>query len=178
MLVIGSLYAAGHVHPDQGIGRWVVVTSIYLYTIAFAVSWAVTIKIYITEVQPARTRAAASSLGQGANWVANFLIAFTTPIFLAHSSCGAYFLFAFFAWLTVVACALYMPETRGRPLEAIEGSFNRSFMGTVLSNFAPNRKVDDREDDTATDDRTGKMWLENHVSVQEPAASKTSSSRA
>lgn len=176
MLVIGSLYASGHVHAEHGVARWVVITSIYFYVIAFSVSWAVTIKIYITEVQPARTRAAASSLAQGANWVANSIIAFTTPIFLARSSCGAYFVFSFFAWLTVIACALYMPETRSRPLESIEASFNQSVMRTVLSTLFPNRTVrENKEDDAADSNKEGGVLLENNISVEEPSVSKTSS---
>ncbi|KAJ9298538.1 hypothetical protein DTO271G3_3505 [Paecilomyces variotii] len=135
MIVIGSLYASNSVHPDSGAGRWVVIISIYLYTIFFGISWGVTIKIYATEVQPARTRAAASSLGQGVNWVANFLVAFTTPIFLAHSPCGAYYFFGSWNLLTALVCIFFMPETKGRSLEAIEASFHQSAVSDVFPRF-------------------------------------------
>ncbi|KAJ9200301.1 hypothetical protein DTO164E3_3008 [Paecilomyces variotii] len=135
MVVIGSLYASNSVHPNSGAGRWVVIISIYLYTIFFGISWGVTIKIYSTEVQPARTRAAASSLGQGVNWVANFLVAFTTPIFLAHSSCGAYYFFGSWNLLTALVCVFFMPETKGRSLEAIEASFHQSAVSDIFSRF-------------------------------------------
>ncbi|KAJ9246659.1 hypothetical protein DTO207G8_8716 [Paecilomyces variotii] len=135
MVVIGSLYASNSVHPSSGAGRWVVIISIYLYTIFFGISWGVTIKIYSTEVQPARTRAAASSLGQGVNWVANFLVAFTTPIFLAHSSCGAYYFFGSWNLLTALVCVFFMPETKGRSLEKIEASFHQSAVSDIFSRF-------------------------------------------
>lgn len=54
----------------------------------------------------------------------NWIIAFTTPIFLAHSSSGVYFLFGSTALLTVVVCTFWMPETRGRTLEDIDASFH------------------------------------------------------
>lgn len=53
----------------------------------------------------------------------NWLVAFATPIFLARSAYGAYFLFGSLSSFTVVILAMWMPETRGKSLEAIERSF-------------------------------------------------------
>lgn len=125
MLVIGALYAANAVFSDYGAGRWVVVVFIFLFTFVYSGTWAVTISIYASEVQPMKTRAAASSLGRSGNWVVNWIIAFTTPIFLTHSSCGVYFLFGASCLLTSVVCFLWMPETRGLPLEEIDGIFDK-----------------------------------------------------
>jgi sugar porter (SP) family MFS transporter len=69
MLVIGSLYASNCVHGDYGVARWVVIVAIYLFGVAFSVSWAIGIRIYSSEIQPAETRAGATSLAQSANWV-------------------------------------------------------------------------------------------------------------
>lgn len=55
----------------------------------------------------------------------NWIVAFTTPIFLAHSSCGVYFLFGGASLLVVAVCVLFMPETRGMSLEDIAASFQR-----------------------------------------------------
>lgn len=69
MLLIGSLYAANVVYGDHGIARWVVIVSIYLFAILFSITWAISFKIYASEIQPTYTRASASSLAQSANWV-------------------------------------------------------------------------------------------------------------
>ena len=53
----------------------------------------------------------------------NWLVAITTPVFLAESSYGAYFLFGGLALFTAVVLALFMPETRGHSLEAIQEGF-------------------------------------------------------
>lgn len=123
MTVIGALYAANVVFGDRGAGRWIVVSFIFLFTFVYSASWAVTISIYATEVQPMKTRAAASSLGRSGNWVVNWIVAFTTPIFLAASSSGVYFMFGASCLVTAIVCLLWMPETRGLSLEEIDKIF-------------------------------------------------------
>ena len=56
----------------------------------------------------------------------NWIVAFTTPIFLERSSYGVYFLFGCSSLLVVVVSVLFMPETRGKSLEEIDASFRRS----------------------------------------------------
>lgn len=70
-----------------------------------------------------RTRAAATSLGQCANWVVNWAIAFSTPLFLARSSYGPYFLFGGCSLFTTLVCIGFQPETRGASLEEVDKAF-------------------------------------------------------
>ena len=69
MLLVGSLYASDSVHGDRGAARWVVITCIYLFAVAFSITWAISMRIYSSEIQPAATRASATCLAQSANWV-------------------------------------------------------------------------------------------------------------
>lgn len=128
MFLIGSLYAADAVSAS-GAGRWLVIVSIYLFAVIFSLTWAIGIKIYAAEIQPQRTRASATSLAHGGNWVTNFLVALTTPVLLAKSSFGAYFLFGGCTLLTALVCALFMPETKGRSLDEIEEAFRDRSLG-------------------------------------------------
>lgn len=126
MITIGSMYAARLVsEPDSTVGKWIVVVMIYLFTIAFSGTWAVTIRVYTTEVQPARTRAAATSLAQSVNWAANFLVALTTPVLLTVNPFALYFVFGGFSLVNVLVCFFQMPETKGRSLEDIEHIFKK-----------------------------------------------------
>lgn len=125
MFLIGTLYASGSVHADHGAGRWVVIILIYVFAIIYSMTWAVGIKVYASEIQPPRTRAAATSLGQSSNWLVNYIVALTTPIMLAHSSFAAYYLFAGAGLITVLVCAVAMPETRHKTLEEIEEAFEK-----------------------------------------------------
>ncbi|OBT81145.1 hypothetical protein VE02_10105, partial [Pseudogymnoascus sp. 03VT05] len=123
MIIIGALYASGQVSPGSA-GAWTVIVLIYVFTIGFSGTWAVVIRVVTSEVQPAATRAAATSLAQATNWFVNFIVALTTPLFLARSAGGVYFMFGFSSVIAVVVCSMWMPETRGRNLEDIEGNIN------------------------------------------------------
>ena len=129
MFLIGGLYAGNAVHTAVGAGRWVVIVSIYIFAAVYSVSWGVGIKIYSAEIQPQRTRAMATSMAHGSNWLSNFLVALITPTLLANTSYGAYFLFGGCMFLTALVCVVFMPETRGRSLDEIDQAFHKSRVG-------------------------------------------------
>lgn len=58
--------------------------------------------------------------------VINWIIAFTTPLFLAKSSSGPYFLFGACSLVTTLVCVAYQPETRGASLEDVDETFVQS----------------------------------------------------
>ncbi|KAL8825940.1 MAG: hypothetical protein Q9191_004106 [Dirinaria sp. TL-2023a] len=125
MFIMGGLYAGNTVHGDSGAARWVVIVCIYVFASIFCISWSIGIKIYVAESQPQRTRASATNLAHGSNWVTNFLVALTTPIMLANSTYGAYFLFGGCTLITAIVCFFFMPETKGKSLDEIEEAFRR-----------------------------------------------------
>ncbi|KAM0463319.1 hypothetical protein ACHAO4_000032 [Trichoderma viride] len=147
MFLIGSLYAANAVHPS-GVARWVVIVSVYIFSLTYCATWGIVGKIYASEIQPGHTRAAANSVAQALSFVrlifsqlndllltlrfTNWVVAILTPILLKRSAYSAYFLFGGLALVTVAVLALYMPETRGRSLENIQEAFHRP---TVISDF-------------------------------------------
>ncbi|KAL9040077.1 MAG: hypothetical protein Q9180_002141 [Flavoplaca navasiana] len=133
MLLIGSLYASGSVHPQHGAARYVVIVTIYLFTVSYSITWSVGFKLYVSEIQPPQTRAGASSLAQSANWVSNFIVALITPIFLDYSSFGAYYLFGISIVGTGLLCLVYMPESRGKSLQTIHREFDESLHVKVIS---------------------------------------------
>jgi hypothetical protein len=56
----------------------------------------------------------------------------TTPILLSRSSSAVYFFFGFSSLITVLVCAVAMPETNGRSLEDIDRAFGEhSWMGAL-----------------------------------------------
>jgi sugar porter (SP) family MFS transporter len=139
MLLIGSLYAAGAVHGDSGAARWVVIVAIYVFAIGFSMTWAIGFRIYANEIQPTSTRASAANLANSVNWLANWIVAFTTPILLSKSSFGVYFFFGFCSLLCLTVCLFAMPETKGRSLETIEQSFKLPASGWSLSKLRRRR---------------------------------------
>ncbi|KAJ5158910.1 Major facilitator superfamily domain general substrate transporter [Penicillium coprophilum] len=130
MFLMGGLYAGNAVHQTTGPGRWVVIVCIYLFSALYSVTWGISVKVYAAEIQPQRTRASATTLAHSSNWVCNFLVALTTPVLLAKSSFGAYFLFGGCCVITVAVGIIFMHETQGRTFGEIDEAFKRKSPGS------------------------------------------------
>ncbi|KAJ9322275.1 hypothetical protein DTO027B5_6256 [Paecilomyces variotii] len=126
MFLMGGLYAGNAVHQHTGAGRWIVIICIYLFTAVYSASWGITVKVYSAEIQPQHTRASATTLAHSSNWVCNFTVALVTPVLLAKSNFGVYFLFGGCCAITVVVSILFMHETRGRTFTQIDEAFKGS----------------------------------------------------
>ncbi len=154
LLIIGALYAKYGVVRNNAVelhssaGQWAVVVLIYIFTANFSWSWAVVShlsppsylnvvsdpclrstlqvgKIYACEIIPTRLRARVCAVEQLANWMVNFAVALTAPLFLRSSPSGPYFLYGL-ATLFAVGLCIYIPETKGRSLEEIEMLFEKN----------------------------------------------------
>ncbi|KAI6015343.1 general substrate transporter [Pisolithus orientalis] len=130
-LGIGTLYAIygekvnGEIRINGKAPQWAVIALIYIFIGNFAWSWAVVIKVYACEIMPTRLRAKACAIQQLANWMVNFTVTLTAPMFLRASPSGPYFLFCSATFFTSVVCYLFMPETKEKSLEEIEELFEK-----------------------------------------------------
>lgn len=148
MLLMAALYFAGQ--GDAGGGRWVVIVMIYLFAVTYSVTWAVCMRIGVSESLPTGTRSSAMALAQSCNWVSffafgglilsfpetklliirpcdalktqlgNFTIALVTPILLSASVGGTYLFFSICTMLGSAVMYVYMIETKGTQLERID----------------------------------------------------------
>lgn len=114
MSLIGLLYASRA--ADAAGARYTIIGMIYLFVASFSATWAIVIRTVSSEIQPVRTRAGATALAQASNWAMNWLVAFCTPLFLARSSSGPYFLFGGCSLLTALVSWAMQPESKGVPL--------------------------------------------------------------
>ncbi|KAI5800441.1 general substrate transporter [Pyronema domesticum] len=133
MTGIGAVYAHPTASKEKG-GQWTVIALIFVYFSSFVMSWAILIRIHVSEAQPVRTRASVSALSQSSNWIVNWVIAFTTPMFLKRTPSGPYFLWAATIWVAVVVFIVYLPETRGREMEDFDGKAD-STLGRWIQGF-------------------------------------------
>jgi len=135
LFILGVLYASKAAETEP-VAKWAVIILIELYVICFASTWAMSMSIFASEIQPNRTRGAATSLAVAVNQGINFIVALTTPLFLQTSASGPYFLFSCFSALVVIVCIFFMPESRGLSLEAIDAAFQeRAYLDFWRSNF-------------------------------------------
>ncbi|KAJ7827616.1 general substrate transporter [Mycena olivaceomarginata] len=97
--------------------------------------WAIVIRVIASEVQPKRTRAAATSLAQCVSWAVNWIIAFSTPLFLTRSTSGPYLMFGGFSLLTVLVCVVFQPETKGLSLDMLEQDFKETKLQSAVKRY-------------------------------------------
>jgi SP family arabinose:H+ symporter-like MFS transporter len=109
-------------HTHQGS----LVYLLIVYILFFAISQGSVIWVYIAEVFPNRVRAKGQSLGCGAHWIMNAVIALVFPLLAARSGGMP---FAFFAACMVAQFFVVLflfPETKGFTLEQLQQRLQRN----------------------------------------------------
>ncbi|KAH8548658.1 general substrate transporter [Umbelopsis sp. PMI_123] len=125
MFVIGGIFQTqtslvdGNLVMNSTSATNTVIAFIFIFTLAFAYSWGACGFIYPAEIFPMRVRAKATSLTTGANWLFAIVITFITPVIIAATSSGLYFLFGGCCIIMGAIC-FFIPETAGRTLEDME----------------------------------------------------------
>lgn len=136
MLLIGSVvmtvalglmalaFSFATVHGDEVTldAPWapIALVSANLFVVAFGATWGPLVWVLLGEMFPNRIRAGALAVAAAAQWVANFFISTTFPIFSDISLTFAYGFYAACALLSFVFVLRQVPETKGRELEEME----------------------------------------------------------
>ena len=107
-------------------GIWIVVM-LCVYMAGLAISINAVIWVLLGEIYPNRIRGRAMSVATFANWATNFLTAFLFPWYVSKAGMSAgFFTFAVFCFFATVFFYRYLPETKGKSLEEIEGYWEKS----------------------------------------------------
>jgi hypothetical protein len=122
MFTIGTLYASTPITPHSPTS-YLIIVLVFFFGLAYSATWGIVGKIYASEIQPQATRSAASAIAQGLGFFTNWIVAIITPVLLANSKFGAYFLFGGVCLGSVGVLMWTMPETRGLSLEDIQRAF-------------------------------------------------------
>ncbi|MFA8301118.1 MAG: sugar porter family MFS transporter [Hyphomicrobiales bacterium] len=100
---------------------------LFLFIIAFAITWGPITWVMASEIFPSKISAKALSLGIAGQWLVNYLIAWTFPVIANSPSLVKTFRYAFPFWLyalliiiPTVIVLVFSPETKGKSLEEIE----------------------------------------------------------
>lgn len=114
LLGTALLFASGR---NEGLVVWMLVAFIGF----FALSQGAVIWVYIAEVFPTRVRSKGQSLGSGAHWVTNAIVALLFPLVVARfSRATPFYFFAAMCALQFVVVFLVYPETMGATLEELQ----------------------------------------------------------
>jgi SP family sugar:H+ symporter-like MFS transporter len=88
-----------------------------LFVVGFGATWGPVVWVLLGEMFPNRIRASALAVAAAAQWLANFFISTTFPIFSSISLTFAYGFYAFFSLLSFFFVLWRVKETKGRELE-------------------------------------------------------------
>ena len=115
----------GDPHPK----KWMVLADVLVYLAAFDLGLGPIFWLLISEIYPTTIRAQAMSLATLAIWASDFLVTATFLTIVEHIGMrGCFMLFAGLCVVAFVFSFRMVPETRGRTLEQIENSWNRSII--------------------------------------------------
>ncbi|CCG80554.1 putative MFS monosaccharide transporter [Taphrina deformans PYCC 5710] len=106
--------------PDNQDKAWAGVSFVFVYMVAFGLSWGPVPWAMPSEVFPSSLRAKGVALSTCSNWLNNFIIGLITPPLIENTGYGAYVFFAVFCLLSGVWTYFFVPETAHKSLEEMD----------------------------------------------------------
>lgn len=118
LLVIGIAF---HFHTSRG---WLLLTFVLLYIACFASSLGPVVWVVISEIFPTRIRGRAMSIATVVLWIGCYIVSQTFPMFVEYvGSAYTFWIYMVMTAINFLFVLKVVPETRGRTLEEIEGSW-------------------------------------------------------
>jgi len=133
LMNLGCLYAFNSILlPDGSTGlaskveQYLALISIYLVVASFSATWGIVGRVYNAEIIPTAYRARTCGIQQFMSYSTNFVVTLTAPRFLnGKNTSWPYFTYGALTLWAVVVLYIWMPETKGRPLEKVAEAFAR-----------------------------------------------------
>lgn len=117
----GTLDAEGTLQLPGNMGL-VALIAANAYVVCFNMSWGPVMWVMLGEMFPNQIRGSGLAVAGLAQWLTNFAITFTFPIWLASIGlAAAYSIYAAFALISVFFVIWFVKETKGKELEEMEG---------------------------------------------------------
>lgn len=122
-------------------GAWAAVVCIYIFTLAYGLSFGPVGWVLPSEVFPLEVRSKGVALSTASNWTNNFIIGLITPPLMAYSPAITFITFSTTCFLAYLWASRCVPETAGRSLEEIGRLFGDGggvlYHGVDSSQFGP-----------------------------------------
>ncbi|KUJ21857.1 MFS sugar transporter-like protein [Mollisia scopiformis] len=114
------------------------VALIYMFVIAYNLSWGPLPWPYVSEIFPTRIREIGIATGVASQWLFNFVFSLTTPYMISNLGWGTFLLWGLFDAVIAVGSWAFLRETRGLSLEEIShGDF-----GVLVGGKAGDERVE------------------------------------
>ena len=106
-------------------GKWLAVASVVIYIASFAMSLGPICWIMVSEIMPLKIRGFAMSAATVANFAFNFIVVLSfLPMLEIFGKAPTFFVFGLITILSLFFVYLFVPETKGIPLEKIEKNWH------------------------------------------------------
>ncbi|AFK18243.1 sugar porter family MFS transporter [Haloferax mediterranei ATCC 33500] len=129
-LTLVALGAAFYLPGLSGMVGWVATGSLMLYVAFFAIGLGPVFWLLISEVYPLKVRGTAMGVVTIFNWVANLVVSLTFPVMVgAITKAGTFWVYAVLSAVALAFTYVFVPETKGRSLEAIEADLRENMLG-------------------------------------------------
>ena len=103
-----------------------------LYVASFAMSWGPVTWVLLAEIFPNKIRGRALAIAVAAQWISNYLVSLTFPMMNDNSYLTglfnhgfAYWVYGIMSLLAMLFIMKYVPETKGKTLEEMEGLWKK-----------------------------------------------------
>ncbi len=140
MITLGTLFDTHAVAATVQAGAtissgssYIAIAAVVVYIIGFSFSWGPVTWVMLSEIFPNSIKGKAMSIAVAAQWIMNFIVSTTFPMMDGSSALNAHFNHGFAYWLYGVGGLLaalfvmrFVPETKQRSLEAIEGLWGKA----------------------------------------------------
>ncbi|MDR1759753.1 MAG: MFS transporter [Fibrobacter sp.] len=104
----------------SGISAYIAVAAANLFIIFFGMSWGPIMWVMLGEMFNNRIRAMALAVCGLAQWLANFFVSFTFPVFTSNVGLGgAYGFYTLFAFISIFFVVRFIRETKNKELESM-----------------------------------------------------------
>ncbi len=133
LLIIGGLVMGvamvtlGFQFQANAVGTGPLIAAI-VYIAGFALSWGPVTWVLLAEMFPNAIKSRAMALAVAAQWIANLFVSWTFKILIGNSTLNAmfnhgfpYWMYGLFSFLAAAFVYFYVPETKQRTLEEIQG---------------------------------------------------------
>lgn len=101
---------------------WLLLSCLCLFMVAYSASWGMVVWVVLAEIFPLQVRGTALGIASTCLWLANIAVSLSFPLLLDLIGTGALFLlYGAIGVLAFLFVYQYVPETKGKSLEQIEG---------------------------------------------------------
>ncbi|KAK8843946.1 hypothetical protein IAR55_006738 [Kwoniella newhampshirensis] len=119
-IIVGAVSKA---HPDSKVAGDVLIAFTCVFIASFASSWGPVAWVVCGETFPIRLSNLCVTLGTGANWLFNLIIAFAAPQIQAKIGTGITFVWAGCLALSFAFAYFCIPETKGMSIEEVDALY-------------------------------------------------------